>query len=80
MEKYGNYEIVKGKQGEFGVVRLPDGLLYEAWYVYYKETNLEYFEQWVKNRLNIFDINHANLVKGMVELKEGKGVDRPDFV
>lgn len=68
MEKYGNYEIVKGRLGEFGVVRLPDGLLYETWYVYYKETS------------PVFDLVRANLLKGMIELKEDKGVDRPDFV
>jgi hypothetical protein len=43
-------------------------LLYETWYVYYKETS------------PVFDLVRANLVKGMIELKEGKGVDRPDFV
>lgn len=54
MEKYGNWETVKSRVGEFGVVRLPDGKLYEAWYIYYKETDPEYFETiWAKQRLHI---------------------------
>lgn len=37
MAKYGNLEMVKTRNGEIGVVRLPDGKLYEEWYIYYKE-------------------------------------------
>lgn len=40
-EKYGNWEMCRGKAGEFGVCRLPDGKLYEAWYIYLKEKYAE---------------------------------------
>lgn len=35
--KYGNYRTVKTRNGEMGVVELPDGKLYDEWYIYHKE-------------------------------------------
>lgn len=45
MEKYGNWEPCRGKAGEFGVCRLPDGKLYEAWYIYLTEHHGDQFDQ-----------------------------------
>ena len=35
-ETYGNWERVKSDKGEWGVCRLPDGQLWEAWTLYRK--------------------------------------------
>jgi hypothetical protein len=37
MKRYGNWEVVKGRQGEFGVVRDEYGKLWEAWCLYYRD-------------------------------------------
>lgn len=37
LKKYGNWQMVKTRAGEMGVVELPDGKLYDEWYIYHKE-------------------------------------------
>lgn len=37
IRRYGNWEIVKSRNGEFGVVRVDDGTLWEAWHLYYRD-------------------------------------------
>lgn len=40
IRRYGNWEVVKGRQGEFGVVRVDDGTLWEAWHRYHRDMDI----------------------------------------